>query len=257
MWLARALTPLLDLVYPWACPVCKDAFEATDESPGPLCATCLKALERIENEPHCLKCTHPLPMHGSPCPAWFGKGPPNYFRVVRLGAYAPPLQDLIIQLKYHKRWGIGEELADRLLATEAAKEVLQETEVLIAVPLHWKRRLTRWYNQAEVAARRLAKKCGIQLAHPVRRKRNTETQTHLHSRAKRERNLRDAFELIDPKAIAGKHVTVVDDVWTTGSTMQALARTLKPAKPKSLSALVLAAADPRGYERVEKREESM
>jgi ComF family protein len=140
-------------------------------------------------------------------------------------------------------------LAARLLAQERVKGVLQETQVLVAVPLHWRRQLERGYNQAEVIARWLGRKCGIPIARPVRRVRNTETQTHLHSHAKRAQNLREAFALVDGKPIAGRHVTVVDDVWTTGATMQAMARVLKAARPASLSAIVVAAADPRGVER--------
>jgi predicted amidophosphoribosyltransferase len=76
----------------------------------------------------------------------------------------------------------------------------------------------------------------------------------LHSHARRAENLRDAFVLVDGGKIAGKHVTVVDDVWTTGATMQAMARVLKKAKPASLSAIVVATADPRGLERVKRDE---
>ncbi len=249
----RLISPFLDLLFPRACPACKGAFEFPHSTTS-LCPQCLAQLERIESEPHCRMCAMPLPMHGSPCPDCRGKGPPLFYRIVRLGPYTHPLQDLILQLKYHKKWGIGEELADRLLARESVKELLHETQVIIPVPLHWKRRLMRWYNQAEVVARRLSSRCGVPMARPVRRLRNTETQTHLHSHARRVENLKDAFSLTDPSAIAGKHVTVIDDVWTTGATLQSLARVLRPARPASLSAIVLAAADPKGYERVENRD---
>jgi ComF family protein len=186
-----------------------------------------------------------------------GKGPPNFERVVRLAAYADPLRELVIQFKYHRKWGLGEDLANRLLAHERAKELLQGIEregggVLVPVPLHWKRHFLRWYNQAEVVARQLGSKCGLPVVRPVKRVKPTETQTHLHSRAQREANLRDAFRMVNPRPIAGRHVVIVDDVWTTGATMQALARVIKRAKPASISAIVLAVADPKGYERVAK-----
>jgi ComF family protein len=159
---------------------------------------------------------------------------------------------MIHHLKYHRRWGIGEELAMRLLEREAVKALLQETQVLVPVPLHWRRQLTRGYNQAEVIARRLGTACKIPIARPVRRVRNTETQTHMHSLARRTENLREAFALVDGRAVAGKHVAIVDDVWTTGATLQAMARVLKKAKPASLSAVVVATANPRGLERVDR-----
>lgn len=183
-----------------------------------------------------------------------GKGPANFERVVRLVAFADPVRIMIHHLKYHRRWAIGEELADRLLQQERTKELLQETDVLVPVPLHWRRQLPRGYNQAEVIARRLGKRCNLPVARPAKRVRHTEMQTHLHSHARRAENLRDAFDLCDGGKIAGKHVTVIDDVWTTGATMQAIARALKQAKPASLSAIVVATADPRGLERVKRDE---
>jgi ComF family protein len=135
------------------------------------------------------------------------------------------------------------------LALERVKGLLQETDVLVPVPLHWRRQFVRGYNQAEVIARRIGRACEIPVARAVRRVRNTETQTHLHSAARREKNLREAFALRDASAVKGKHVVVVDDVWTTGATMQAMARVLKLGKPASLSAIVVAVVDPRGLER--------
>ena len=252
MGIGRVVKSVLDLCFPWTCAVCGVGYEGD----GPLCAACDAKLAELEAEVHCGICAAPLPMAGSPCPYCMAKGPANFYRVVRLGPFADPLRHLIHQLKYHRRWGIGEDLADRLLGLERVKALLHETErengVLVAVPLHWKRHFMRWYNQAEIVARRLGKQCGIRVVRPARRVKHTETQTHLHSRAQREANLRDAFALVDARSIAGKHVVLVDDVWTTGATMQAVARVLKKARPAGISAIVLAAADPKGFERVER-----
>jgi ComF family protein len=238
----------MDFVFPWSCAVCRAGFEGA----GPLCADCAAELDALEAEPCCGRCAMPLPMAGSPCPYCMGKGPANFERVVRLGPFHGPLRVLVHHLKYHRRWGIGEELAMRLLEQEGVKTLLQETTVLVPVPLHWKRQVTRGYNQAEVIARRLGKACGIDVARPVRRVRNTETQTHMHSHATRMANLREAFALVDAGAVAQKHVVIVDDVWTTGATLQAMARVLKKGKPASLSAIVVATANPRGLERVDR-----
>jgi ComF family protein len=237
---------VMDFWFPWTCAVCRAGFEG----PGPLCAGCFSALEKLEGEPCCEVCAMSLPMHGGPCAYCRGKGWPNFERVVRLTSFHDPVRVLVHHLKYHRRWGAGEELAKRLLAQERVKAVLQETQVLVAVPLHWRRQFVRGYNQAEVIARWLGARCDIPVARPVRRVRDTETQTHLHSHAKREKNLHEAFALRgDGRAVAGRHVTIVDDVWTTGATMQAMARVIKGARPASLSAIVVAAADPRGVER--------
>lgn len=243
--IAGILRGVMDFWFPWACAVCKAGFEG----PGPLCTACAGALQKLEDEPHCAVCAASLPMHRSPCPYCRGKGAPNFERVVRLTSYHDPVRVMIRNLKYHRGWGLGEELAGRLLGRESVKALLHETQVLVAVPLHWRRQLVRGYNQADVIARWLGRECRIPVARPVRRVRNTETQTHLHSHAKREKNLREAFAMVDGRAIAGRHVTVVDDVWTTGATLQAMARVMKQARPASLSAIVVAVADQRGVER--------
>ena len=249
---------LLDLCFPWSCAVCQTPYEGA----GPLCPACSDQLADLEREPHCDRCAAALPMHGSPCPYCMNKGPPHFYRVVRLGPYSGPLRELVIHLKYHRKWGLGEDLADRLLRREPVRELLNDPDVrhnglLVPVPLHWKRHFLRWYNQAEVVARHLARKCNIPLGRPVKRTKPTEPQTALHSRARREQNLKNAFRLIDPRAVAGRHVVLVDDVWTTGATLQALARVLKKARPATLSAIVLAVTDPRGHERAERTAPSL
>jgi ComF family protein len=187
----------------------------------------------------------PLGSHGAPCPYCHGKGPPLFDRVIRLGVFTDPLKQAIHHLKYHRRWPLGEQLADRLLQTERAKGLLTEMQAIVPVPLHFWRHVSRGYNQADVIAGRIGRACRIPLVHAVRRTRNTETQTHL-SQAKRRENMRDAFALRRAAAkIRGKHVLVVDDVMTTGETLRAVARVLKAAGPASLCALVIAIADPR------------
>jgi ComF family protein len=245
----RLIRAVMDFGFPWSCAVCRAAFEG----PGPLCGDCSNELRSLEEEPCCGACAMSLPMLGSPCPYCMGKGPPNFERVVRLTAFHDPARQMIHHLKYHRRWGIGEELAHRLLEHERVKALLQQTQALVPVPLHWRRQVTRGYNQAEVIAQQLH--CfyrKIPVVRAVRRVRNTETQIHQHSPARRAANLKDAFALKSSAKISGKHVVIVDDVWTSGATMQELARALKPAKPASISAIVIATADPRGLERVEK-----
>ena len=240
--LPQLVRDVVDFCYPGLCAECRTPCDAN----GFLCGTCLSGLAAIESAPACELCGAPLAQLAAPCPFCQGNGVPHYDRIVRLGTFDGALKDLIHQFKYQRRWAVGEHLARRLLEQQKVKELLAQADVLVAVPLHFRRQLGRGYNQAAVIARSVAKACGKPVVRPIVRVRATETQTHLHSRDKRFENLRGAFELRRPASIAGKRVLVVDDVTTTGATLQTMARAMLPARPKSLCALVLAIADPKG-----------
>ena len=234
---------VIDFCYPHRCARCDGP------ATGPfLCETCDGELGELERKAACQRCAKPLGGPGGACPYCEGEGLPPFDRVVALGAFRDPLRHLIYAAKYHGRWPVAERLADRLLAQESAKGLLSDVDCLVPVPLHRLRQITRGFNQAEVVARRLAKVAGKRVEQPTIRIRNTETQTHLHSRAKREENLKDAFGLIDEWSIRDRHVAIVDDVMTTGATLQSVARTLRHAEPASLSAIVVAVADPLGQD---------
>lgn len=236
----------MEFCYPGACAVCQQ------HAPGGngLCDTCLNELRLLERAPACARCAMPLAELDAPCPHCDDKGIHPFERILRLGVFEDPLKHLIHQAKYHHRWPLVEFLAERLFEQERVKGLLTETDVLVAVPLHVVRHLRRGYNQADVLARALAKLNRLKLAAPAVRLRNTQTQTHLHAHAKREENLRDAFGLVNPRCIRGKHVVIIDDVMTTGATLKSFARCLRDAEPASVSAIVVAVADPkaRGFE---------
>ncbi len=240
------LSHVIDFCYPGACALCQGPALGRTA----LCDGCMNELRLLERAPACDRCAMPLAELDAPCPHCDDKGIHPFERILRLGIFEDPLKHLIHQAKYHHRWPLAEFLAERLSEQERVKGLLTESEVLVAIPLHVLRHVKRGYNQAEVLARRLASLNKLKLVKPALRLRNTETQTHLHSHAKREDNLRDAFGLVNPKCIRGKHVVLVDDVMTTGATLKSFARCLKEAEPASLSAIVVAIADPkrRGFE---------
>jgi ComF family protein len=240
--LIRLIHDFVDFCYPGVCASCKAGCEAGEF----LCHECGKQLSLLEEAAACDRCAMPVAYPEAPCPFCQGKGEPHYERILRLGIFEDPLKDLIHQMKYSGRWNVGESLAARLLSQERIANLVSEADVLVPVPLHFFRQFRRGYNQAMVVARWMSRKQGKPIVHPLRRVRHTETQTHLHSRQKRFKNLRDAFKLVNPAAVHGKRVLVIDDVMTTGATLQTVARALRPARPASLSAIVLAVADPRG-----------
>lgn len=243
----RLLTPihsLLDLFYPRVCAVC----EQTGDSSAELCAACTEQLEKLEWASNCDKCAMPVAEHGAACPWCSGEGTRPFDRIVRLGVYKEPIRHLIHQIKYHNRWNLAELLAERLAAQDSVQQLLHTSDLLIPVPLHPFRHMSRGYNQADVVAKRLGKLCNRKVSHPLVRLKNTETQTHLHAKDKRFENLKDAFGVLSPGAVRGKRVILVDDVMTTGATLVSAARTLLEAEPVSISAIVISVADPRGQD---------
>ena len=236
---------VLDFCYPGVCANCTGACDGQ----VPLCELCRIDLHTLETAPACEKCAMPLPERGAPCAHCMGAGIYPFDKILRLGIFVDPLKNLIHQMKYHRQWGLAAFFADRLLAQASVNALLEESDLIIAVPLHPLRHIARGYNQADVLARRIASKSKRKLIAPISRLKRTETQTHL-SHAKRVENMHGAFGLRDASAVCEKRVVVIDDVMTSAATLQSIGRAIKQGKPASISAIVVARSDPkqRGFE---------
>ena len=112
--------------------------------------------------------------------------------------------------------------------------------MVVPIPLHWSRRLVRGYNQAESIAKPLARRCGLPLVRALRRRRSTRQQALL-DRNERETNLRLAFAVrcSQRTKVAGQQVLLVDDVVTTGATLEAAAGCLREAGARSILGLAV------------------
>lgn len=159
--------------------------------------------------------------------------PPHFKRTVASYAYAFPLDKLVLALKYGEKLHLANDLGAKL-----AQRVTVLADCIVAMPLHPARLRERGFNQSLQLARRIGK----QLALPVlpsacRRVRNTPSQSTLPWKA-RSKNMRKAF--ICSAEVAGKHVAVVDDVMTTGATLNELALALLNAGATEVSAWVVA-----------------
>ena len=141
------------------------------------------------------------------------------------------LREIIHHLKYKDRVSLAKPLGDILKQYRERERFTGN--LVVPVPLHRRRELERGFNQAELIASRLGLPSNSQL---LRRRKNTPSQTGL-TRSERKRNLAGAFEV--SSRISGS-IVVVDDVYTTGSTMNEIARTLKRAGAERVEVLTVA-----------------
>ncbi len=135
----------------------------------------------------------------------------------------------------------------RFLRTGLPLEIMSaETsfDLVVPTPLHWRRRLKRGFNQADLLARELSRTTGIPLLRALRKTKNTQVQSTL-SGPQRRRNVKGAFRVKNAASISKKRILLVDDVYTTGATANACAKVLKDAGAQSVAVLTLARADRR------------
>jgi ComF family protein len=185
----------------------------------------------------CAVCCRPLPAAGLP-PGWRCQAcreePPSFERLLALWSYEEPLAAVVRALKFRRLDYLGRHLGE-VLAGRFAGE-LEGIDLVVPVPLHWRRRLARGYNQAERIARPLAGRLGLPLVPLLRRARATPPQSLL-GRAARVANLRRVFRVADPARLRGRRLLLVDDVATTGATLEAAAAVLRGAGAAAVTAV--------------------
>ncbi len=154
------------------------------------------------------------------------------------GAYEGALRELILLFKYGRVQALAAPLA-RLLRRAVPRE--ERYDFVVPMPLHWKRRWWRGFNQAALLAREISRHTGVPMLKAARRVRPTAVQAGL-GRTARRRNVTGAFSVRRPQAVRGKRLLLIDDVMTTGATAAACARALKRAGAAKVSIVVLARA---------------
>jgi ComF family protein len=188
----------------------------------------------------CAICSRPLAAYALPagyrCDAC-RRRPPAFDCLLALWSYRPPLDAVVQGLKFRRLDYLGRHLA--LALAEGLGSQIAGCDRVIPVPLHWRRRFARGYNQAERIARPLASRLELPFSAALSRRRATPPQSLL-GRDDRLANLRSAFRVRRPERIRGLHLLLVDDVATTGATLDAAAAALKNAGAAAVTALVAA-----------------
>lgn len=229
---------LLQLVYPAVCHTCLQPIGSPN---SPFCERCRFALE-TDRFAACWRCGSTIGPHENVMDGCLHCRTSclHFSRVVRLGTYEGLLRDVILRMKTQAgetlAWSMGELFAQRCAATFA----LLNPDAVVSVPLHWRRRLSRGYNQSEAIARAAARFLRIPyVPDGLIRSRNTEQQVG-RSAAQRKTNVVDSFASPRPAKIQGKRILLVDDVLTTSSTVDEAAKTLRKAGAAEVQVAVLA-----------------
>ncbi len=236
--LRRSGQGVLDFLFP---PLCIRCRQHVGEAGG-LCVTCWNAISFIEG-PVCAACGLPFDV-----PAFEGQlcavchaDPPSFDRARAVMRYDEASKDSILAFKHGDRLELVPSFARWLARTGNA--LLLEADIIAPVPLHRRRLWSRRYNQAAELARALARQAGKRFD-PVliERTRRTPSQGEMPSASARRRNVSGAFRLAEGATarVKGQTVLVIDDVLTTGATVDACARVLKKGGAKAVFVLALA-----------------
>ncbi len=230
---------VLDAVLPPLCLGCSEIVE----TPGALCASCWPRFTFIA-PPYCERCAYPFAQHsgqGTLCGACAAR-PPRYRRARAALAYDDHSRRLVLPFKHGDRTDIAR--AGGGWMARAGAELLSDADLVAPVPLHWRRLFSRRYNQAQLLARAVVRASlpGPRLVPDLlRRRRWTGSQTGLRAKERHD-NVRQAFEL-NPRwssVMSGKSVLLIDDVLTTGATVEACIRVLQRNGARHVDVLTLA-----------------
>ena len=237
--LAALAGAFLDLVYPRSCQCCGKQLDALDQRY--ICWDCMMDNDYIK-PPYCQICGQPVEGyidHAYQCHSC--SADPKYFDHARSCAlYGKTIRDAILALKYSDGLWLVPDLAGMLATGYRVHYGGADYEGILAVPLYNRKQRERGYNQAGALARELSKNLHIPFyGRMIKRVRMTRTQTKLTA-AQRKTNVRRAFSVQQRAWLSGRRFLLVDDVMTTGATVNECARALKEAGVGRVDVLTLA-----------------
>ena len=235
----RAANALMAAALAPACAVCDALLD--EPLSGCVCRTCCRSILPI-TPPICDRCGDPIarqnqsliPTPQSLCSRCHA-GASAISRARSVGEYEGTLREIIHALKYSRRHSLARPIAERM--RQRGSELLEQADCVVPVPLHWRRRHQRGFNQSQMLARHL----GPPVVEALFRRQHTRPQVELAADV-RHSNVANAFALRRwfGSRVAGRRLVIVDDVSTTGATLEACARVLKEGGASEVYALTAA-----------------
>ena len=238
--LHKIIHKIIDFIFPPQCYICGKMLHDEDG----LCFECLSKINFITN-PRCYCCGRPfefkLPQNGKSknllCPKCLTKKP-KFDRCISAVRYDDTSKKIILPFKHGDKTQLAKFMGKIMF--NVGKELLKDTDIIIPVPIHFTRLLKRKYNQASLIGNIISKlsKKNIQHNNLVRIV-ATKSQGHLN-KTQRKQNIHNAFMIRAPQEIKGKNILLIDDVYTTGVTVNECAKTLKKNGAKKVFVLTFA-----------------
>ncbi len=218
----KILSAVGDLLYPPVCPLCRAVLPVRS---GAVCTGCRAKISYVQ-APACLRCGKEIMDEEQELCEDCTAHERSFIRGFPAMNYEEPLPDSIADFKYHNRRGYAAFYAQEIVRRHGQAILALAPEALIPVPVHKTKLKKRGYNQAEILAQALGSILHIPVdAGVIERHANTLPQKALND-AEREKNLKNAFHYTD-KIVKYKKVMLVDDIYTTGATIEACTKTLK------------------------------
>jgi len=243
-WLAEASDAIVSVFFPAGCRICDKLLPRACRVP--ICEECLATFE-APPEKKCALCGQPLAgmsaAEGEPlvCRACQGKTY-AFDRARSFGIYDGPLVRAILLLKWERIEPLGSWFAQRLAELAAREAELLAGDVVVPVPLHRDRERERGFNQAGLISKPLARKLGLPHKAVLLMRTKPRPNKQLLSFEERWESVRGAFATRPGSQVDNKRVLLVDDVMTTGATLDACARALLESGAKSVIGLTVARA---------------
>lgn len=223
-----------NLIWPASCLHCRSPLEVNEKL---LCRDCQSYLDLITPKERCILCFAPDIPLGNPHCRECSKKPPVCHRQAAAFEFYGPVRTLIYAFKFRRR----EDLADLLAAYLTAQFVQLDWDLpdaILPVPMSLERRWARGYNQSDLLARSFGKMVGVPVKNTLRRAMGSPRQTYLPQEMRRDLS-KNIFFLRRPRQIEDKSILLIDDVQTTGSTLNRCAEVLYASGVREVRSLVV------------------
>lgn len=224
---------LLDILFPPICLHCKKNLSAEEKS-ARICSVCVGRIH-IHSTLFCAKCRARMPENKKIC----HRDMP--YMLAAAVNYDGPVKDLVHQLKY-RRWTSLSDIIRPIINTYIKNLALSaEDYIIVPIPLHSERLQERGFNQAELIGSMISEALRLPMRTDIlERVKKTKAQAELKNYAERADNIIDAFRAAQSDAVQDKNIILVDDVYTSGATMDDAVRALRGRGAKKIVAFVLA-----------------